>query len=119
MTSKPRMITLRAIITGAVFSALFAYVAVIGMNTSSPVYISSAQIAPLTYALLLGFVLALNPFLKLIRIVRPFTIAEILLVFVMGAVSSGIPIYGLTMQLVPIVGSIFYKDWNTDQVEWN
>ena len=113
------MITFRAMLAGAFFSAFFAYVAILGMNTSSPVYISSTQIAPLCYALLLVMVLLLNPFLKLIRFIRPFTIPEILIVFIMGAVSSGISIYGLTMQMVPIVGSMFYKDWNTEQAEWN
>jgi len=113
------MITLRAMLTGAFFAAFFAYVAILAMNTSSPVYIASTQIAPLSYALLLGLVLLLNPFLKLIRVIRPFTVSEILIVFMMAAVSSGISIYGLTMQLVPIVGSLFYKDWNTEQSEWN
>ena len=118
-TTKPHTITLRSILAGAFFSAFFAFVAIAGMNTPSPVYISSTQIAPLCYVLLLGLVLLLNPFLRLIRIIRPFSIPEVLVVFVMGAVSSGIPIYGLAMQLLPVSGSLFYKDWNSDQAEWN
>jgi hypothetical protein len=110
---------LRSILLGGLVAGLVAFFEILGENSGAGIDVASTQIPVLSYVLLLLTVLLINPFCRLIRIIRPFSIAEVLIVFVMGMVSCGIPVYGLTMQLLPITGGLYYKDWNTDQSQWN
>ncbi len=117
--SREKVITWRAFILGAFFAAAFAFLTVLLCNSGAQIEVTANQIPVLPYVLLFGTVLLINPLCRLIRIVRPFTVAEIMIIFVMGMVPSGISIYGLTNYLLPIAGSLFYKDWNTDQKKWD
>ncbi|HYF50637.1 MAG TPA: DUF6785 family protein [Planctomycetota bacterium] len=112
-------ITLRSFLMGVFFAAGFAIVAVSTENSSEGIQPTANQVAVLPYVLLFGTVLLINPLLKLIRFIRPFSVSELLIVFLMGSVSSGIPTYGLTSQFLPIVGSLHYRDWNNDQAQWD
>ena len=111
-------ITIRAFVLGILIAAVFAALSVY-LNNRKYLDMSSTQIPVLPYLFLLATVLAVNPLCRLIRIVRPFTVAEILTVFTMGVVSAGISVYGLSAQLVPVMSNLFNPSWNRDQTEWN
>lgn len=115
---KESHITLRSFVLGVIFSALFAALTVYFSNIKQ-LYVSSTQIPVLPYVLLFVAVLFVNPICRLIRIIRPFSAAEILIVFIMGFVSAGISTFGLCAQVVPVMGNLFNKHWNNDQTEWN
>ena len=111
-------ITLRAFILGIIFSGFFAVITVYFENRTA-IFATATQIAVLPYILMLVTILLINPVCRLIRIVRCFTVTEILIVFIMGTVSSGLSTFGLASQLVPVMSSLFNQHWNTDQTEWN
>lgn len=111
-------ITGRALVTGAIVAVVFSFLNVYFEHRQDLVA-TATQIAVLPYVLLLVTVLLLNPLSGLLRIVRRFTRAEILTVFIMGAVSSGIASFGLMAQLIPVAGGLFNRGWNNDQSEWN
>ncbi len=111
-------ITLRAVALGVFFSALFAVLTVYAENTRS-LYLTATQIPVLPYLLLILMVLLLNPICRLTRIIRSFASSELMIIFIMGLVSSSLSTFGLTSQLIPIAGSLFTPEWNTRQSEWN
>ncbi|MBN1669848.1 MAG: hypothetical protein JXR37_02370 [Kiritimatiellae bacterium] len=111
-------ITARALVLGGLFAACFAILTVYFENRRSLICTAN-QIPVLPYVLLLATVLLLNPLFRLIRVVRRLTTAEILVIFTMGMVSSGISTFGLSAQLVPVIGNLFNGHWNTEQTEWN
>lgn len=110
-------ITIRAFVLGIVFCAIFAALTVYFSNRRG-LYISSTQIPVLPYVLLFIAVLVVNPVCRLIRVVRPFSAAEILIVFTMGVISAGVSTFGLSAQVVPVIGNLFNEHWNS-QSEWN
>lgn len=111
-------ITFRSVLLGVFFAALFTYLTVYFENRKA-IYITATQIAVLPYVLLFLSVLMLNPLLRLLRVVRRLSVAEILVIFIMGSVSSGISTFGLASQLVPVMTGLYNPHWNTDQSEWN
>lgn len=111
-------ITGRAFVLGVIFSAVFAGVTVYFAERRG-LFMTATQIPVLPYVLLLVTVLLINPFCRLVRFVREFSIAEIMIIFMMGLVSSGISTFGLTAQLVPVIGSLFNPSWNNEQTQWN
>ncbi len=116
--SPPHRLTARAFFWGAVVSALFAALTVF-VGHRRGLYVTSTQIPVLPYVLLFASVLVINPLCRLLRIIRPFSLAEILTVFIMGSVSAGISTFGLSAQLIPISGSLFNSAWYNDQTKWN
>lgn len=115
---KDNRITIRAVVWGILIAALFAVLTVYAENFLM-LQLAACQIPVLPYLLLILSILLINPICRLVRIIRPFTVVEILLVFMMGAVSSSVATYGLADQLLPIVGNLFNSDWNNKQSEWN
>lgn len=111
-------ITWRAILTGIVVSAVFAFVTVYFGNKRG-LFPTSTQLPVLPYVLLVLTVLLINPLCRLIRFVRPFTAVEILAVFMMGMVPSGVSTFGLSAQLVPLTGSLYNNVWYNDQSRWS
>ena len=111
-------ITIRSLILGLFFAVLFAVLTSYFENRKA-IYISATQIAVLPYALLILTVLLVNPICRLLRFIRPYSPAEILIVFIMGSVSSGISTFGLVSQVGPVFSSLFNEHWNNDQTEWN
>ncbi|MBN1671524.1 MAG: hypothetical protein JXR37_10850 [Kiritimatiellae bacterium] len=111
-------ITARSLVLGILFAALFAILTVYFENRKYLIPTAN-QIPVLPYMLLLTSVLLLNPLCRLLRVVRQLSMAEILVVFTMGMVSSGISTFGLSAQLVPVIGAPFNQHWNTQQTEWN
>lgn len=110
-------ITLRALVLGFVFAGIFAVVSVKGERTWNIYTITQVPVLP--YMLLLGSVLLLNPLIKLIRLCRPLSVVEVLIIFIMGMVSSGVPSFGMASQLVPRLSGLFYENWNNDQTRWD
>jgi len=116
--STDNRITLRALLVGTLFAAVFAVLTVFFENHRRMLPTAN-QIPVFPYILLFVSVLVINPLCRLIRVVRRFTSTEVLVIFMMGMVSSGVSTFGLTAQLVPVVGSLFNRYWNNDQTEWN
>ncbi len=111
-------ITIRSLVLGALFSGAFALLTVILENRYS--MLPTANQLPLfPFVMLALFVLLLNPLLRLLRFIRPLSRPEMLIIFVMCMVSAGISTFGLTGQLIPIVGGLYNQHWNNDQTEWN
>ncbi len=113
-----KTISLRSLVVGTLFAITFAIVTVYFSNRKGMI-VTATQIAVLPYMLLILMVLLLNPLCRLIRVVRRFSVGEIMIIFIMGTVSAGLSTFGLTEQLVPIAGSLFNVEWNTSQAEWN
>ena len=111
-------ITWRAFIAGLIFAATWTVMTVLWENAPKKVILTATQIPVMPYVLLFASVLLINPVLKLVRIIRPFSPAEILLIFIMGVVSSGISTFGLASQLVPIISGLMNKHWNNEQNQW-
>jgi len=111
-------ITLRSLIIGTLFAGLFAYLTVYFENRKA-IILTATQVSVLPYVLLLFTVWMINPLCRLFRIVRSFSMAEVLIIFVMGAVSSGISTFGLASQIVPVMGNLFNKHWNNEQTKWD
>ncbi len=115
---KKNGITLRAFLIGAIFAAVFAALTVF-IENQFDIDITSTQIHVLPYLLLIFTVVLINPLCRLVRFIRAFSPVEVVIIFMMGMVSAGLSTYGLTSQLLPIVGSLFNSEWNTSQSEWN
>ncbi|MCK5804735.1 MAG: hypothetical protein KAI66_17990, partial [Lentisphaeria bacterium] len=111
-------ITVRSLLVGALFAGVFAALTVV-LENRRMMLPTANQIPLYPYILLVLSAVAINPLCRLVRVVRKFTAAELLIVFVMGAVSSGVSTFGLTGQVVPVIGSLFNRHWNNDQTEWN
>ncbi|MBI3986640.1 MAG: hypothetical protein HY343_06960 [Lentisphaerae bacterium] len=115
-------ITVRAFVWGVVFAALFAVLTVCNTNLASlhPVV---TQLPVLPYLLLMLMLLLLNPLCRLVRFIRTFSTSELLVIFLMGMVSSGVSTVGMVDQLIPVVGSLFNRafnqEWKTPKSEWN
>lgn len=118
MKTQIKTISPRSIVIGTLFAIAFAILTVYFSNRQE-MQTTANQIAVLPYMLLILMVMMLNPLCRLIRVVRCFSIVEIMIVFIMGSVSAGLSTFGLTEQLVPIAGSLFSQEWNTTQSEWN
>lgn len=111
-------ITGRSFLVGLLCSALFAGLTVFFADRRD-MYLTATQIPVLPYVLLLLTVLVINPLCRLLRVARRFTRCEIMIVFAMGLVSSGVSTYGLTAQLAPVIGSLFNRSWNNEQSQWS
>ena len=111
-------ITIRSLILGIIFSALFAILTVV-LENRQEMLPTGNQVALFPHIMLVFLVILINPFLRLVRFIRPLTLAELLIIFVMCMVSSGISTFGLTGQVVPIISGLFNREWNNDQTEWN
>ena len=111
-------ITLRAILLGIFFAGLFAYLTVYFENRKSLI-LTATQVSVLPFVLLLFCVWLINPICHLLRAVRRFSIGEILIIYIMGSVSSGISTFGLASQLVPVIGNLFNRHWNNEQTRWD
>lgn len=111
-------VTVRSMVWGTIIAALFAFLTVVLENRRSMLPTAN-QIPLFPYVLLALSVLLINPLLRLIRFIRPFSLCELMVVFVMGMVSSGISTFGLTGQVIPIISGIYNRHWNNNQTEWN
>lgn len=111
-------ITARSVFLGIFFSVVFAIVSIVCVNTSD-VIMSSSQIPILPYMLLILMVVLINPLCRLVRFIRKFSAVELIVVFIMGAISAGIPNYGLVEQVLPMMGSLYYGEWNNARSEWS
>ncbi|MDA0322872.1 MAG: hypothetical protein O2923_09175 [Verrucomicrobia bacterium] len=115
---KTRKITLRAFVLGMLVTGWFAYYTTY-VNLSKAQYLAASQVPTGIFLLLVALVLLINPLLRLIRIVRPLGVTELMLIFIMGSVSIGIAVYGTMGQLVPVVGSLYNRHFNTEQAQWS
>lgn len=112
-------ITLRGFLLGLFFAGLFAHLTVYWENIAPTKLVTAAQIPVLPYILLIGVVLLVNPLLRWARGIRPLSAAELMVIFIMGMVSSGISTFGLASHLVPVVSSLYNGHWNNDQSRWD
>lgn len=110
-----RKITLRSFLLGVFFACFFAFMTV--KVEWMALDFTVTQIPVLPYGLLIISILAINPLLKLIRIIRPLTRIEIMVIFVMGMVSAGISTLGMASHLVPVMSSLYYEENNNQQTK--
>lgn len=112
-------VTFRAFLLGVLLAGLFAWVTAVRDNFPPFTFLSANLIPVMPHVMLLSAGLLINPLLKRVRVIRPFSKAELLLIFVMCAVSSGIATFGLSGKLVPTVAGLSNSAWNTDQSQWD
>lgn len=105
-------------VIGSLFAAVFACITIYLENRNA-LYLTATQIPPLSYGLLFFAVIVINPLLRLLRFIRPLTLPELMVIFLMGMVSSGISTFGLSGPLIPIIGGLFNDQWNNDQSAWS
>lgn len=112
-------ITKRAFILGVALSAYFAWATV--MRENSPPYsmLSVNALPVMPYVGLFLLALIVNPLLRRLKLLRAFTMGEMLLIFAMCAVTSGVATFGLAAPLVPIVSGLNNRDNNNDQSQWD
>jgi hypothetical protein len=120
--SQDSKVTFRALLVGTLFAAAFAVITVYCENRRA-IYLTATQIAVLPYVLLFATVLLLNPICRIlgrvVKAIKPFGMAEILIVFIMGSVSGGISTFGLASQLIPVMHAPFNEHWNNEQSQWD
>lgn len=119
--SGPRTaITWRSFILGFLVATCFTVITVLMRNrTLEPISMTLTQLAVMPYLLLVLMVLLLNPLLRLLHVIRPFSMTELMIIFIMGAVSSGISDSGLASHLVPVVSGLYAPAWNNAQARWD
>ncbi len=78
---------------------------------------TSTQISVMAFAVLLLLVLLINPVLR--WIMRPLGRAELMCIFASILVTAGVSTFGLTSQLVPLIGTPWNPQWNTPQRGWS
>ncbi|MDT8390464.1 MAG: DUF6785 family protein [Lentisphaeria bacterium] len=112
-------ITKRAFILGVALSAYFAWSTV--MRENSPPYsmLSVNALPVMPYVGLFFLALIINPLLRRLKLIRAFSMGEMLLIFAMCAVTSGVATFGLAAPLVPIVSGLNNRDNNNDQSQWD
>ena len=115
---KDGRITIRSLVVGTVFAALFALLSVYFENRHE-ILVTTTQIPVLPYVLLFACVLVINPLCRLLRFVRAFTVTEIMLVFIMGMVSAGVSTFGMASLLVPMIGNLSNEHWNNNNSRWD
>ena len=103
MNDSPARITGRAVALGLLFAALAAILTLYFDNRHS-IHVTAVQIPVLPYVLLLLTVLLVNPLLRLLRVFRRLSAVEMLIIFIMTMVSSGMSTYGLAQQFL-VVGT--------------
>lgn len=111
-------ITLRALLLGVVFCVLQTFVTCYFSNRED-LYLASTQLTVIPFLLLTFAVLVVNPLLRLVRVIRRFTRAELMTIFLMLFVSAGIGLYGLAEQVVPMMNGLFNPAWNNEQSKWD
>lgn len=104
---------------GLILTGCFAYLTVYWENVPPHQYITATQIAVLPYVALIALVLLLNPIVRQLRILRPFSATELMLIFIMGLVTSGISTFGLASQLAPMVSGLYNRHFNNAQSRWD
>jgi hypothetical protein len=117
MTDKAAVrVTPRALLTG-----VFCTAALVAVTPYNDLYILGTYVAgnhfPVgAFAVLLALVLVVNPLLRRGRVGRPFSSAELLTVWVMTLVSSGVPSSGLFRYLLgSMIAPIYFA---TPENEW-
>ena len=91
----------------------------ISASNIARVWMTSTLITVTGFAVLLVMVLALNPLLRLTRLIRPLGRAELMTVFAAMLVTAGIATFGLTDQLIPLIAAPWNPDWNDAQKKWD
>jgi len=79
----------------------------------------ATQISIIAFGFLAALTLVVNPLLRLSRLFRPLSRAEVITLFSAMAVSAGISSFGLVDQLIPLIASPFNPSWNVPQRKWD
>lgn len=95
-------------------------VTTLAMNISLVLF-TSTLIPVISFTVLFGLVLFVNPMLRFVFrgvILRPLNRGEFVCIFGPMLVTSGIATFGVTGQLVPLVAAPWNPNWNTAQAGW-
>jgi hypothetical protein len=87
-------------------------------NGAKSVALIATQISIIAFAFLILLSVALNPLLRLTRLLEPFNRGEIMTLFAALCVSGGISSFGLVDQLVPLIATPFNSQYATPQSGW-
>lgn len=87
-------------------------------NNVNNLQLTASMIPVVTYAALVVLMLLVNPLLRLTRIVKPLVRGELICLFCAMLVTSGIGVFGLTSQLVPMIATPWNPEWATPQSGW-
>ncbi len=117
MTDGPAVrVTARALLTGVVCTAILVAVTPYNDEYILGTYVAGNHFPVGAFAVLLALALVVNPVLRRTRTGRPFSSAELLTVWVMTLVSSGIPSSGLYRYLLGSMIAPIYLA--TPENEW-
>lgn len=111
--------TLRAFVIGIIVVAILAWFTVLRENRPPQQTLTATNIPVLPYLVLAAAVLLINPAIKLVRFIRRFSRVELLVIFMMGAISNGIVSYGLESQWVPLMTGLSSPRYNHPGMKWD
>ena len=111
--------TLRAFVLGIIVVAVLAWFTVLRENRPPYETLTATNIPVMPYLVLAAVVLLINPAIKLVRFVRRFSRVELLVIFMMGAISNGIVSYGLESQWVPLMTGLSSPRFNHPGMKWD
>jgi len=80
---------------------------------------TSTMISVIAFGLLVLLVLAFNPLMRLVRVIKPFSRQELMSIFVALTVTAGISTFGLADQLLPLLPAPYNPAWNLKQAGWD
>ena len=101
-----------------VMSAVQVFMAIYDVDVLRTSFVSHL-LGAFAFFVLFVLVLAVNPLLRLVRVVRPLSRAELMVVFLTLLVTVGICEHGLSSTLVPIIVTPYTTEWNTPQRGWS
>lgn len=111
-------LSLRAFVIGFLLTGWLGWYAA-QLTLEKNIRLASTQVPTTVFVFLVVAVLLVNPVLRRVRLIRPFAVTELLLIFIMGSVSIGIAVYGTMGQLIPLMSNLYNRHFNTAQARWD
>ena len=120
-TAAARPLRLWVVLPVSIALCLFQALVTILAANFRDIFLTSTMIPVLTFGGLFALVLVVNPAVRLLGRGRLAALgrAELVAIFAAMLVTSGISTFGLTAQLVPMVGTPWNPEWNTPQRGWS
>jgi len=109
----------RAFVLGIILSVVFAFITVYHDNRGVEAYPSASLLPVMPYVMLMVAGLLVNPLLRRLKFIRTFDTGELLLVFVITAVGSGVATWGLCGPIISHISALSNRAWSTDQSQWD
>lgn len=88
------------------------------VSRARPIHLIMTQVSVIAFAFLAFLTIALNPLMRLTRLIKPFNRAESIALFAAMFVSAGIAATGLADVIVPLMTMPFNPQFNLPQAGW-